>query len=302
MFGLNLSDADTVRELLVSAAEACRTAACRKGAIEVIRAPGTLIATGDLHDNPLHLKRLVHEFAERHKEDSPSHLTLHEIVHPPRLINGMDFSFRALTRVAAMKKEWPERIHVLLGNHELAQATGAEIIKDGIKPVAAFMAGLEHAYSDKADRVMQAVREFVFALPVALLAECDGPDGTPGGRHILCSHSLPTPGAMGKFDTTILHRELVPDDYLPRTGSAYMIVWGRGYDAELLEDLVERWGVNLFILGHEKADSGVRFVPPNALVLASDHEHGVFLPVDLRNPPKAGEAVGMVVPLGGDES
>ena len=75
------------------------------------------------------------------------------------------------------------------------------------------------------------------------------------------------------------------------------MVWGRGYDAEQLEDLVERWGINWFILGHEKAENGAKFVPPNAVVLNSDHERGVYLPVDLEHPPTPSEAMQMVVPL-----
>ena len=37
-------------------------------------------------------------------------------------------------------------------------------------------------------------------------------------------------------------RDLTDDDYVPRQGSAHLMVWGRGYDSEQLEDLVERWG------------------------------------------------------------
>jgi len=75
------------------------------------------------------------------------------------------------------------------------------------------------------------------------------------------------------------------------------MVWGRGYDAEGLEDLVERWGVWMFILGHERAENGVVLVPPNAVVLNSDHERGVYLPIDLDKPPRPEEAEGLVVRL-----
>ena len=53
----------------------------------------------------------------------------------------------------------------------------------------------------------------------------------------------------------------------------------------------------MFILGHEKAENGVKFIPPCALVLNSDHDRGVYLPIDLEHPPKPEEAAGMVVPL-----
>src|SRR3954462_11671835 len=56
---LDLRNAESVRAALMAGARANREAACRAGSIDRIEAPGTLIATGDLHDNPLHLSRLV---------------------------------------------------------------------------------------------------------------------------------------------------------------------------------------------------------------------------------------------------
>ena len=90
---------------------------------------------------------------------------------------------------------------------------------------------------------------------------------------------------MDRFDSSILDRELTEEDYTPRIGSAHLMVWGRGYDHDQLEDLVERWGVNLFILGHEHADNGYNIVEPNAIVLNTDHERAVYLPIDLEHEP-----------------
>jgi hypothetical protein len=53
----------------------------------------------------------------------------------------------------------------------------------------------------------------------------------------------------------------------------------------------------MFILGHEKAEFGVKFVQPNAIILNSDHERGVYLPIDLDKPVRPEEAVGQVVAL-----
>ena len=297
---LQLSQAGTVIDLMMAGAAANHSASCRRGSIDVIEAPGLLLATGDLHDNPMHMAKLVRDAGMSvDSKDAGAHLTLHEIIHPPRLVNGMDFSFRALARVAALKAEYPERVHVMLGNHELAQVIGTAIVKDGVRVVDAFNAGLDYAYADDAPRVAEAIKAFVMSMPIAMRVECLGPDGRAGGRHILCSHSLPSPGQMARFDPTILSRDLEERDYEPLMGSAYMMVWGRSHDAELLEDLVERWGINLFLIGHEKAETGVRIVPPNAAILNSDHERGVYLPVDLSRPPRIEEIPGMVVPLSG---
>jgi Calcineurin-like phosphoesterase len=294
---LNLQDVQSVCEVFERGATACRVAACRRGSIDRIEAPGTVICTGDLHDNPVHFEKLVQvagmDGADAGGEaKAVSHLVLHEIIHPDRLVNGMDLSFRALAKVADLKARFPEHVHVLLGNHELAQLTNANIMKDGVKNVDAFKAGLQYAFGEEWTKVEAALHGFIRAMPLALSCE------TPRGR-MLCAHSLPPPAMMQRFDPGILSRELTDDDYEPRRGGAYLMTWGRGYDAELLEDLVERWGVNLFILGHEKVDEGARFIPPCAVVLNSDHARGVYLPIDLSNPPRGEDAVKMAVAFAG---
>lgn len=285
---VDLSDPDAVSRVFIAAAEASRTAACRRGSIDVIRPPGQLIATGDLHDNPTHLERLI--VAARLDTIDPHHLMLHEIIHSDRLVNGMDFSYRALARVAALKAAHPDRVHALLANHELAQLVNAGIVKEGVRVVEAFNQGLEYVFGEASGRVAESIGQFIRAMPLALRCECPTGD-------ILAAHSLPSPWMMARFDPSILTRDLVDADYESRAGSAYLMVWGRGYDAEQIEDLVERWGVAMFILGHEHVENGVKFIPPAAVILNSDHQRGVYLPINLERPPRPEEALELVVPL-----
>ena len=285
---LDLADPDAVTATFVRAAEAARCAACRDKSIDRIHPPGSIIATGDLHDNPMHLDRLIE--AARLQTDQPRHLVLHEIIHSDRLINGMDFSYRALAKVAALKAAHPEHVHVLLANHELAQLVNAGIVKEGIRVVEAFNAGVEYAFGAEAPRIGEAIGTFIRAMPLALRCECPTGD-------ILIAHSLPSPWMMARFDPSILTRDLTDADYESRAGSAYLMVWGRNYDADQIEDLVERWHAAMFILGHEHVENGVKFIPPAAIVLNSDHARGVYLPFDLSRPPRAEQAMEFVVPL-----
>jgi hypothetical protein len=299
---LHLSDADAVIDACRAGALANRGAACRRGSIDLIHPPGQLIATGDLHDNPVNFAKLVRRAGMTLNEPGLEqavepwgkpdgvlkHLTLHEIIHSDRLWNGMDMSYRALVRVADLKARYPEHVHCLLGNHELAQLMNAPVMKDGVRCVEVFDDAVAFCFGDRADDVTRAMHEFIRSMPLALEAH------TSRGV-ILCAHSVPSAAMMGRFDTTILRRELHDDDYQPRVGSAYLMTWGRGYDHEGLEDLVERWGVTMFILGHEKAEDGVLFVPPNAIILASDHDRGTYLPVDLESPPPPERAAERVV-------
>lgn len=288
---IDLSDPAAVTDVFRAAAEAARSANCRRGSIDVIEPPGTLIAAGDIHDNPLHFEALKRA-ANMHDEADgpPHHLLLQEIIHSDRLIAGVDMSYRALARVAQLRVRFPEHTHAILANHELAQAQGTPIVKAGVRMVEAFQAGLDHAFGDEAESVAAAISEFVYTMPIAL--RCRTPQGD-----ILCAHSLPGVGGMSRFDPTVLERDLTDEDLAPRRGSAHLMIWGRGYDADQLEDLVERWGVSMFILGHEHVDSGVRVVQPNAVVVNSDHERGVYLAIDLESPPSPTEAVARARPL-----
>jgi hypothetical protein len=294
MHALDTSKARDVIDALRAGADACRSADCRQGSIDVIEAPGHLIATGDTHDHPKNYRAVLDAagLGDAFTLDE-SHLTLHEIIHPDTIgmdpaQTAIDRSVRGLARVAALKAEHPELVHVLLANHELAQATEQLIVKNGVRCVDAFNKGIAALYPDEVEDVKDAVRAFIFAMPIALRARC--PQGD-----ILCTHSLPSPELMGRFDTSILSRELTMDDYQSRTGSAHIMTWGRGYDAELLEDLTESWGVNLFILGHEHVPGGSRVVEPNAIILNTDHDKGVYLPIDLDHEPTARECASRVV-------
>lgn len=284
---LSLRDADVVIAMLRAGAAANRGSACRQGSIDVVHAGDgdRLIATGDLHDNALHLARLVRAAAlEDAPEGTPrAHLTLHEVIHgggADGLINDMDFSYRALVRVAALKARHPVHVHTLLANHELSQIVGAGVVKDGVNYVRAFNDAIDETFGDRAAAVHDAVADFIRSMPLALRVE------TTAGV-LQCSHSLPGKDLMDRFDPSVLERDLSDDDYIPRWGSAHIMVWGRDQSAELLASLAERWGVSMFILGHEKADDGVLELAPNAVVLNSDHERGAYLEIDAGSPPRS---------------
>lgn len=299
---VNLRDAGAVAETLLRGAAAMRGAACRHGSVEVVTITpamrgtpaGTLIATGDLHDNPLHLARLMHAAGMEDAASDPAHLTLHELIHGDRLVNGLDYSYRVLARVAHLKATFPERVHVLLANHEMAQAFGQQVAKEGVRCNEVFDEALDVAFGDDAPGVRDAVGEFVRAMPLAVRFRCEDMHGD-----VLCAHSLPPPELMERFDCGVLERGLVEEDYTPRRGSAHLMVWGRGQTPEQLALLAERWGVRMFILGHEKAEEGVLLVGERAVVLNSDHERGAYVRVDLAGTLDVAEVQRCVARLAG---
>lgn len=296
---LDLRDPHRVVEAMERGASANRDGPHRRGCCEVVRvgggssSPGSrLLLTGDLHDNPLHLLRLARAAGlVAGATAAAAHLTLHELIHGDRLTNGMDFSFRVLARAAALKAAFPDAVHTILANHELSQIVGAGVVKDGVRCVDAFNDAIEHAFPHDAARVHAAVAGFIRSMPLAVRFVCDGmPD-------ILCAHSLPAPELMDRFDPGVLDRDLTDDDLVPRRGSAHLMVWGRGQTPEQLAELAQRWNVGLFVLGHEKAESGVLVLEPNALILNSDHDRGVYLDLPVQTPRTPAAAAATARPL-----
>lgn len=288
--GIDTQNPDDVVRLLKEAREANFDAACRRGAIDLVEPRGLLTATGDLHDNPLHFARVMQlAKVERSTEDAPRHVTLHEVIHGASAM-GVDFSHRALLRVAAVKREFPEYVHTLLANHELSQIVGAGIIKDGVQVVEAFDDGVAHVFGDESDRVLKAIGGFIRSMPLAMVSRTFS-----GG--VLCAHSLPSPGMMSKFDPSVIERALDEFDYEPRKGSAHLMVWGRSHTRQQLQQLADRWHVSLFILGHQHTETGWAIHPPNTVILNSDHARGVVIQIDLADTPTPMDAVGTMQPL-----
>jgi hypothetical protein len=302
---LDLASPDAVIGVLNRGRDANLSARCRKGAIDLAHAPGRLVATGDLHDNPEAFAAVVALAGlDTPSDDTPppprAHLTLHELIHSGRLMNGMDFSYRVLAKAAALKAAFPELVHTLLGNHELAQVAGSGITKDGVPVVRAFNDGVEYVFGDEASRVQAAINAFIRSMPLALRCTHTPHAPTPAPRpspclDTLCAHSLPAAGVP--FDTSILDRDLTDADYTPRQGSAHAMVWGRGHPTQHVATLAEQWGVGLFILGHEHAPTGAMLVPPCAVVLNTDHENARCLELDLAKPIDAHTAVARALPL-----
>ncbi len=227
-----------------------------------------VLYTGDIHGNRANLTKIL-RYA-----DLGSHprrrLVLQELIHDgPGDQAGGDRSFELLLRAARLKISYPQRVHFLLGNHDLAQFTGNEITKNGAGLCKAFDEALERSFGEAAEEVRQAVCDAFRALPLA--GRCEG--GT------FLSHSLPSPGRMALVDWEILDRPYRQEDF-PRGGSVYEFVWGRGHTPEQLEELARRLQARFFLMGHQPVRGGYQIVPDRAAIIASESSHGTVLAFD----------------------
>ena len=118
-----------------------------------------------------------------------------------------------------------------------------------------------------------AITEFLLTLPLAI--RC------PGNGMFFC-HSLPTDEQIKTFDFTVFDRdELKPEDYRRRTGPVYQLIWGRKVTPLGVEEFRQKVGAEMIVTGHQPQEMGYAINGEHHLIIASDHNQGVMLPMDL---------------------
>ncbi len=246
---------------------------------------GQLVVTGDLHGHQRNLER-IQTFCDLDRAPA-RHVILHEMIHcEPEDLTAKDMSHLVLMQAAKWKRQYPDQVHFIQGNHELAQLTNHEISKGGRIVTHDFYNGVKATYEDEADLVYQALLEFISTFPLAART----------ANRIFVSHSLPGHRDVAHFDVTMFDRPLTELD-LSENGSVYPLLWGRYQNEPGLAELASRLDVDLFICGHQPQETGydVRF--ERMLILACDHNHGVILPFDLRKNHTMSQLVQMIRPL-----
>ena len=133
------------------------------------------------------------------------------------------------------------------------------------------------------------MRGFIHSFPMAV--RC--------ANGVMCCHSLPAPRKIETFDKSLLDRLPTDEDLTSQHGGgdAYLMVWGRHHTQKVADELAEAWGAEVFVLGHQPAEMGYETQGQTMLILASDHEHGVALPIDLSRRYTRDELVEEIVPL-----
>lgn len=282
---LKLDDPAVVADLLYQTAELNRDDPLRTGSCVHLPEQGQLLVTGDIHDNDAALKRIIKR--ARLNKSPENRVVLHELIHGPSQPHGIDLSIRTLAQACAVKLAHPEQVYFLLSNHELAQRMQEHVFKDGGSDVDAFNEGLAHLFGlEGADQVHEAFDDYVDSLLLAV--RCD--------NGVMIAHSLPAPRDIEVFDKTVVDRDLTDED-CASDGSAYLMVWGRHQNKKLASELAQAWGVNVFLLGHQPAEMGWEEKAHNILVLNSDHENAVCLPIDLAKSYERDEMLGRIVSI-----
>ena len=130
-----------------------------------------------------------------------------------------------------------------------------------------------------------AITEFLLSLPLAVR--------TPGG--LFFCHSLPTDAQVETFDYTVFDRPLTGNDYLRRTGPAYQLIWGRSMGPESVDAFLKNVSATTVVTGHQTQEMGYATNGEHHLIIASEHNHGVYLPVETNASYTADELVERLV-------
>ena len=275
----------TIIDLLKRCAEANNADKCRRGNLVRLPAEGSLIITGDLHGHRRNFEKII---AYADLENNPDrHLVFQEVIHGgPEDAFGGDISYKLLYDVFRYKLSFPDRVHVIMGNHDTAFINNSEVMKDGKEMNRAIYQAMEREFGQAAEDIRMATRQLLFSQPLAVRCE----------NRIWISHSLPADRLMDKFDPGIFDRQLKINDVV-RPGSAYILTWGRKHSQPLLDKMASTFDVDFFILGHQPQDQGWCQAGKNLIILASNHNHGRLLSIDLAKSYTIEQLIESIIPL-----
>jgi len=257
-------------EVFQTATEENQLSSLRHEQLILLPPEGEVWMTGDLHDHRRNFDKLIRSAdLGNHPQ---RHLVLHELIHGDHFDqHGAEDSWHSLYRAAELKCDFPSQVHFLLANHDLAQIHGEGIMKAGLSVCEAFTAGVKRDFGSTYNKIIMAISEFFLSYPLGI--RC------PNG--LFFCHSLPTDDQVAGFDYTVFDRPLTGPDYKRRTGPAYQLIWGRNMSPATAAQFADHVGAQILITGHQPQDSGYAVNGPRHLIVASDHNQGVFVPIDL---------------------
>lgn len=278
-------DADQVIETFAAAGDENKLSPLRSAQVVTLPTEGEVWMTGDIHDHRTNFRKFL---AAADLANNPQrHVVLHELIHGDHYdSSGAEDSWQMLYQAAQLKCDFPNQVHFLLANHDLAQIHGEGIMKAGLSVCEAFNAGVKRDFKDRGTLVAVSITEYLLTLPLAI--RC------PGNGLFFC-HSTPNDEQIKTFDFEVFNRDpLTSDDYRRRVGPVYQLIWGRKVTPTGIAEFAEKVGARMIITGHQPQEMGYAVNGDQHMIIASDHNQGVFLPLSLSEPYEMPDLVGLL--------
>jgi Calcineurin-like phosphoesterase len=267
-----MPDPDRLLRTLYKAAEAVRQTPGRKGRFVQLTNASEVLVAGDLHGHIGNFQA-VHKAAALDKNPR-RHLVLQEVIHgKQKYPQGGDKSHQLLDLFSALKCQFPTQVHMLLGNHEMAQWANRVVLKEDRDLNAVFLDGVREAYGpDKGAEIYQTYMRLFSVLPFALRT----------ANRIFISHSLPRQKAIETFEVRHLQTDAFPPEELTVGGSVYELLWGRDTRAETCAAFLKKVDCDWLVSGHISLETGYVMPSPQQIILdCCDHPAAyALLPAD----------------------
>jgi hypothetical protein len=253
----NMPQPERLLPLLRRAAEAFRGTPDRRGHVIYLTDAAEVCIAGDMHGNVDNLGRLLKVAALANHPRR--HLVLQEVIHGKfRYPAGGDKSHQMLDLIAALKCQYPARVHFLPGNHELSQWTNRRIGKGDEDLNDVFRQGVETAYKQQAGAVYDAYMELIAVSPLVVR--------TP--NRVYMSHTVPPAQYLDRFDPAVLEGDEFRQEDLVAGGTVHSLVWGRSINEDNVQAFLQKVDADLLISGHVPQEQG--FALPNSRQLILD--------------------------------
>jgi hypothetical protein len=280
-----MPDPDRLLHTLGRAAQVLRATPGRRGRLVMLDGAEDLLVAGDLHGHVGNFRKLLAaaDLARRPRR----HLVFQELIHTRADSPAGDASHQLVDLLAALVCQYAGRVHFLIGNHELAQATDRPIFKDDVTHNDLFWEGVWAAYGDRAAAVYAAYLELFAAAPLAVRT----------ANRVFISHSLPAPKWLDAFDLADLERDETDAAALVPGGSVYALVWGRDTTADHVRAFLAKVDADLLITGHIPCDRGFEAPNDRQVILDCLGEPACYCLLPADRPLAHDELVGCVKTL-----
>ena len=225
-----------------------------------------VMVTADLHGHRPNFNA-IRRIADL-KNHPRRHLVIQEVCHggPTYPTSGGCMSHMMLEDVAKLKVEFPDQVHFLMSNHEMAELTDYPIVKNQKMLNLMFRFGMQEMYGPATDKVRDAYLPFLRTLPLAVRVE----------HGIWISHTIPEEVDRKGFNVSLLDEELTEND-LGEGTPAFEFVWGRDFRQANADAFAAKVEAEVMIHGHEPCPEGYSTPNSRQVIIDSHADNACYL-------------------------
>ncbi len=223
---------------------------------------GDIVIMGDLHGNRSNFRKVV---AATGLDTHPHrHLIIQEPTHTYEV--SRDLSFLLIDEIVQLKRRFPHQVHTILGNHELSEYTGRELLKGGICYNILFREGMKQEYGEYFQEIRDLMYNFMKTMPLACI--------TPS--RIFISHSTPEMKYIPLY-TMDFFRQGTTGDTKKDKFLIEKLVWSRDLSAVSADAFAKQIDCDIFIVGHTACKRGYQIPNHRHIILDSKGTFAVSL-------------------------